>query len=59
MSHPAKVTASSLALKKRRGQKITMLTAYDFPLARMISLSQVDVAMRWAPWVWGAPGPYQ
>ena len=45
MSHPAKVTASSLALKKRRGQKITMLTAYDFPLARMISLSQVDVIL--------------
>ncbi len=30
----AKVTAPSLAEKRRRGEPITMVTAYDFPTAR-------------------------
>lgn len=45
MSSRAKVTVAALAAKKRRGQKITMLTAYDYPLARFIHLAGVDVIL--------------
>jgi 3-methyl-2-oxobutanoate hydroxymethyltransferase len=40
-----KVTPSSLLSKKRRGDKITLLTAYDFPLAKFISEAGVDVIL--------------
>jgi 3-methyl-2-oxobutanoate hydroxymethyltransferase len=45
VSSRAKVTVAALAAKKRRGQKITMLTAYDYPLARFIHLAGVDVIL--------------
>lgn len=45
MGIPAKVTVASLTRKKRRGEKITMLTAYDFPLARFINQSGVDIIL--------------
>jgi 3-methyl-2-oxobutanoate hydroxymethyltransferase len=40
-----KVTPSSLRAKKRAGKKITMLTAYDFPMASFIDQAGVDVVL--------------
>ena len=41
----SKVTATSLAEKKHFGQKITMLTAYDHPTAKMLDDAGVDVIL--------------
>lgn len=41
----AKVTTLSLKEKKRKGQKITMLTAYDFPTARMMDEVGLDIIL--------------
>ncbi|MBI1953683.1 MAG: 3-methyl-2-oxobutanoate hydroxymethyltransferase [Candidatus Omnitrophica bacterium] len=40
-----KVTLPGLAEKKRRGEKITMLTAYDLPLARLLDEAGVDLIL--------------
>lgn len=40
-----KVTPSSLMRKKRRGEKITLLTAYDFPMAKFINQAGVDIVL--------------
>ena len=40
-----KATPSSLIGKKRRGEKITLLTAYDFPMAKFISEAEVDIIL--------------
>ena len=40
-----KVTPSSLMGKKRRGEKITVLTAYDFPMAKFINQAGVDIIL--------------
>jgi len=40
-----KVTASRLRRKKRKGQKITMLTAYDYPMAKAIEESGIDIVL--------------
>ncbi len=45
MSVNKKVTPSSLMRKKRRGDKITLLTAYDFPMAKFISQAGVDIIL--------------
>ncbi len=45
MSANAKVTPSLLLRKKRRGEKITLLTAYDFPIARSINQAGVDIIL--------------
>ena len=45
MSTRAKVTTTSLRNKKRKGQKITLLTAYDAPMASFINAAGVDVAL--------------
>ncbi len=45
MSEKAKVTVSRLARKKRDGQKITMLTAYDSAMARFINQAGVDIVL--------------
>lgn len=45
MSVNRKVTPSTLAQKKRRGEKITLLTAYDFPIARFINQAGVDMVL--------------
>ncbi len=45
MSTRPKVTTSSLATKKRQGHKITMLTAYDFPMASFIDQAGVDIVL--------------
>lgn len=45
MSEPAKMTVTRLQRKKRSGEKITMLTAYDFPMAKFINLAGVDIVL--------------
>ena len=40
-----KVTPPSLWEKKRRGEKLTMLTAYDVPMARLLDEAGVDVIL--------------
>jgi 3-methyl-2-oxobutanoate hydroxymethyltransferase len=45
MSEPSKMTVSRLQRKKRSGEKITLLTAYDFPMAKFISDAGVDVVL--------------
>jgi 3-methyl-2-oxobutanoate hydroxymethyltransferase len=40
-----KVTPSSLLRKKQRGEKISLLTAYDYPMAKFISEAGVDVIL--------------
>jgi 3-methyl-2-oxobutanoate hydroxymethyltransferase len=45
MSVNRKVTPSSLLRKKRRGEKITLLTAYDFPIAQFINQAGVDMIL--------------
>jgi 3-methyl-2-oxobutanoate hydroxymethyltransferase len=45
MSVNRKVTPSTLLRKKRRGEKITLLTAYDFPIASFINQAGVDIIL--------------
>lgn len=45
MSALPRITTTSLRTKKQRGQKITMLTAYDFPMASFIDQAGVDVVL--------------
>lgn len=45
MSANRKVTPSRLMRKKQRGEKITLLTAYDFPMASFINQAGVDIIL--------------
>jgi 3-methyl-2-oxobutanoate hydroxymethyltransferase len=45
MSRNRKVTTSVLKRKKRRAEKITLLTAYDFPFAKFINQAGVDIVL--------------
>jgi len=45
MSVNKKVTPSLLLQKKSRGEKITLLTAYDFPIASFINQAGVDIIL--------------
>ena len=45
MSEPAKMTVARLQRKKRNGEKITLLTAYDFPMAKFIQVAGIDVVL--------------
>ncbi len=45
MSEPAKKTVARLQRKKRNGEKITLLTAYDFPMAKFIDAAGVDIVL--------------
>jgi 3-methyl-2-oxobutanoate hydroxymethyltransferase len=40
-----KVTVPEIIQKKQRGEKITMLTAYDFPMASILSKAGVDMLL--------------
>mgnify|MGYP006267008377 CR=1 FL=1 len=40
-----KVTITDLQNKKRDGRKITMLTAYDYPMARAVDEAGIDVIL--------------
>lgn len=42
---PKKVTTLSIASKKRRGERITMVTAYDYPSAVHVDRAGVDVLL--------------
>ena len=44
-SEARKVTTHTLQEMKRAGEKITMLTAYDYSLARLVDQSGVDVIL--------------
>ncbi|MCJ7718204.1 MAG: 3-methyl-2-oxobutanoate hydroxymethyltransferase [Anaerolineales bacterium] len=39
---PRKITTHTFHLKKQRGERITMLTAYDYPMARAVDLAGID-----------------
>ncbi len=43
--HPPRVTLPTLISKKQHGEKITMLTAYDYPSAVILDRSEVDVVL--------------
>jgi 3-methyl-2-oxobutanoate hydroxymethyltransferase len=45
VSARSKVTTTYLKTKKRQGQKISMLTAYDFPMASYIDQAGIDVVL--------------
>ncbi len=45
MAAPEKVTPQTLGELKQRGQKITALTAYDYPMARLMDKAGVDVIL--------------
>jgi 3-methyl-2-oxobutanoate hydroxymethyltransferase len=45
MSEPAKMTVARLQRKKRSREKITLLTAYDFPMAKFINVAGIDVVL--------------
>jgi len=45
MSANQKITPARLKRKKRRGEKITMLTAYDSPMAQFINQAGVDIVL--------------
>ena len=40
-----KITVKDIIEKKQKGQKITMLTAYDFPLASLIDKAGIDIIL--------------
>ena len=40
-----RVTVRSLAARKRRGEPITMLTAYDFTFARIFDSAEIDILL--------------
>jgi 3-methyl-2-oxobutanoate hydroxymethyltransferase len=42
---PEKITIPDLLQMKKEGRKITMLTAYDFPLADLIDQAQIDMVL--------------
>src|SRR5688572_5252392 len=45
MKHKARVTVQALRDMKQAGEKITMLTAYDYFTARVLDQSGVDVIL--------------
>jgi Ketopantoate hydroxymethyltransferase len=53
---PKPIQVPDLLDRKARGQKITMLTAYDATMARLMDRAEIDVllwAIRWEWWSWG------
>ena len=42
---PKKFTTLSVAAKKRRGQKLTMVTAYDYPSAVHVDRAGIDIVL--------------
>ncbi len=45
MSKPSRVTTSEIKAMKRKGQPIAMLTAYDFPSARLVEQAGVPMIL--------------
>lgn len=44
-SHPRKITTQSVAEMKQNGEKISMLTAYDFTMAQIIDQADIDIIL--------------
>ena len=44
-TQPAKVTLPGLQAKKRSGERITALTAYDYPTARLADEAGIDLIL--------------
>lgn len=44
-ARPARVTVRSLAKKRRDGESISMLTAYDFPTAEILDQAGIDILL--------------
>ena len=42
---PHQVTLAAIAQKKRNGEKLTVLTAYDYPMALLVDASGVDICL--------------
>ncbi len=42
MSNSPRVTVKTLLSMKRRGERISMLTAYDYPTAKLLDESNID-----------------
>src|ERR1051325_11171828 len=42
---PDRITVTSLQKKKERGEKIVMITCYDYPSARLLDDSGVDILL--------------
>lgn len=51
-----KVTLASCAAKKQRREKITCLTAYDYPFARLLDESGIDILLVGDSWGMAAAG---
>jgi len=45
MSRPSRITINDLRATKRRGEKIAMITAYDFPSARLVEQAGVPLIL--------------
>ncbi len=45
LSSSEKITIPKIAEKKRKSEKITMLTAYDYPMARIIDQAGADIIL--------------
>ena len=45
MNTRPKVTVAALRTKKKRNQKITLLTAYDFPMASFLDQAGIDIVL--------------
>jgi 3-methyl-2-oxobutanoate hydroxymethyltransferase len=45
MSNRRKMTVAALRNKKRRNEKITLLTAYDFPMASFLDQAGIDIIL--------------
>jgi len=45
MNTRPKITVAALQKKKRRNQKITLLTAYDFPMASFLDQAGIDIVL--------------
>lgn len=51
-----KVTVASCAAKKLRGEKITCLTAYDYPFARLLDEAGMDILLVGDSWAMASAG---
>ncbi len=58
---PIKVNIRTLQKQKDAGERITMLTAYDFAMARILDDAGVDLLLvgdSWAWWFKASPAPF-
>ncbi len=46
------MTIGELQRKKGAGEKITMLTAYDYGMASFLDQSGIDMILVGIPWAW-------